>query len=381
MKKIKIAHILHCVGGVDVSLRLILENIDNDKFENVVIHGFKDSKDDFVDRNNNKIKDYKVSILRDISPFNDFLSIINTYKIVKKENPELIHAHSAKGGVVGRIVGFLLGIKVLYTPQAFSYLSTNNKIKRKIFLFIEKALTFKNSYLLASSNSEKGRAINEVKYKNQNVLLFNNSINSIEKIEVLKINKTWPDEYICTVGRPSYQKNIELMIHVLNEVRKEKDIHLVLMGVGHHSDKLDDVKKLIDKFKLNKSVTLIEWTDRENIFNIINNSKFYISTARYEGLPYSIIEALALGKPCIVSDCDGNRDLIQNDNNGFVIKGENIAEFNEKIKLLLNNEALLEKLSVNAKVCFNENYNIQRNIKKLEEIYTRFSKRSNIASL
>jgi glycosyltransferase involved in cell wall biosynthesis len=381
MKKIKIAHILHCVGGVDVSLRLILENIDNDKFENVVIHGFKDSKDDFVDSNNNKIKDYKVSILRDISLFNDFLSIINTYKIVKKESPELIHAHSAKGGVVGRIVGFLLGIKVLYTPQAFSYLSTNNKIKRKIFLFIEKALTFKNSYLLASSNSEKGRAINEVKYKNQNVLLFNNSINSIEKIEVLKINKTWPDEYICTVGRPSYQKNIELMIHVLNEVRKEKDIHLVLMGVGHHSDKLDDVKKLIDKFKLNKSVTLIEWTDRENIFNIINNSKFYISTARYEGLPYSIIEALALGKPCIVSDCDGNRDLIQNDNNGFVIKGENIAEFNEKIKLLLNNEALLEKLSVNAKVCFNENYNIQRNIKKLEEIYTRFSKRSNIASL
>jgi glycosyltransferase involved in cell wall biosynthesis len=381
MKKIKIAHILHCVGGVDVSLRLILENLDNDKFENVVIHGFKDSKNDFVDSNNNIIKEYKVSILRDISLFNDFLSIINTYKIVKKENPELIHAHSAKGGVVGRIVGFLLGIKVLYTPQAFSYLSTNNKIKRKIFLFIEKALTFKNSYLLASSNSEKGRAINEVKYKNQNVLLFNNSINSIEKIEVLKINKTWPDEYICTVGRPSYQKNIELMIHVLNEVRKEKDIHLVLMGVGHHSDKLDDVKKLIDEFKLNKSVTLIEWTDRENIFNIINNSKFYISTARYEGLPYSIIEALALGKPCIVSDCDGNRDLIQNDYNGFVIKGENIKEFDEKIKLLLNDKALLERLSANAKVCFNENYNIQKNIKKLEEIYTRFSKRSNIASL
>jgi len=98
-------------------------------------------------------------------------------------------------------------------------------------------------------------------------------------------------------------------------------------------------------------------------------------------LPYSIIEALALGKPCIVSDCDGNRDLIQNDYNGFVIKGENIKEFDEKIKLLLNDKALLERLSANAKVCFNENYNIQKNIKKLEEIYTRFSKRSNIASL
>ena len=246
MKKIKIAHILHCVGGVDVSLRLILENLDNDKFENVVIHGFKDSKNDFVDRNNNIIKEYKVSILRDISPGNDFLSIINTYKILKKEKPDLIHAHSAKGGVIGRIVGFLLGIKVLYTPQAFPYLSTNNKITRQLFLLIEKALTFKHSYLLASSKSEKDRAIKDVKYKNKNVLLFDNSINSIEKIEILKINKTWPDKYICTVGRPSYQKNIELMIHVLNEVRKEHDIHLVIMGVGHHSDKLDDVKKLID---------------------------------------------------------------------------------------------------------------------------------------
>lgn len=378
MNKIKIVHILHSVGGVDVSLRLILENIDEDKFQNVVIHGFNDNKNGFTDRNNDKIKEYKVSISRNISPFNDFLSIINTYKIVKRERPDLIHAHSAKGGVVGRIIGFLLGIKVLYTPQAFSYLSANSKIKRKLFLLIEKSLTFKNSYILASSNSEKDRAINEVKYKKENVLLFDNSINAIEKTEKLTIDKTWPDEYICTVGRPSYQKNIELMIRVLNEVRKENDIHLVIMGVGHHSDKLDDVKQLIDELKLNKAVTLIDWTERENIFNIINNSKFYISTARYEGLPYSVIESLALSKPCVVSDCDGNRDLIQNDYNGFVIQDENIEEFNQRIQLLLNNNTLLQELSKNAKESFDENYNIQRNIKNLEKIYSGFSKSTSV---
>ena len=54
--------------------------------------------------------------------------------------------------------------------------------------------------------------------------------------------------------------------------------------------------------------------------NIINQSKFYISTARYEGLPYSIIESMSLSKPCIVSDCDGNRDLIEDCVNGFIIK-------------------------------------------------------------
>lgn len=368
---------MHSVGGVDVSLRLIVENTDTDRFQNIVIHGLNDTNSDFIDKKGNKLKDYKISISRNISPFNDILSLINTYKIVKSEKPEIIHAHSAKGGVIGRIVGYLLGITVLYTPQAFSYLSACNKIKRNLFLLIEKSLTLKNSYLLASSTSEMVRAINEVKYKKENVLLFDNSINPIENTEGLTIHKTWPVDYICTVGRPSYQKNIEFMIQVLNEVRKEKDIHLVIMGVGHHSDKLEDVKKLIDKLKLNNSVTLIDWTERENIFHIIDNSKFYISTARYEGLPYSVIEAMALSKPCVVSDCDGNRDLIQNDYNGFVLKDDDISKFSDKIKLLLEDHSLLKKLSMNAKECFNENYNIQKNIKKLEEIYTNFSVKEN----
>jgi len=377
MKKIKITHILHSVGGVDVSLRLIVENTDTDRFQNIVVHGLNDTNSDFIDKKGNKLKDYKISISRNISPFNDILSLINTYKIVKSEKPEIIHAHSAKGGVIGRIVGYLLGITVLYTPQAFSYLSACNKIKRNLFLLIEKSLTFKNSYLLASSTSEMVRAINEVQYKKENVLLFDNSINPIENTDGLTIHKTWPDNYICTVGRPSYQKNIELMIQVLNEVRKEKDIHLVIMGVGHHSDKLEDVKKLIEKLKLNNSVTLIDWTERQNIFHIIDNSKFYISTARYEGLPYSVIEAMALSKPCVVSDCDGNRDLIQNGYNGFVLKDDDISKFSDKIKLLLDDHILLRKLSMNAKECFNENYNIQKNIKKLEEIYTNFSVKEN----
>lgn len=373
MMHIKIAHILHCVGGVDVSLRLILENIDTDKFENIIIHGIKDSKKDFYDKNSKKIKSYKISIIRNISVFKDLSAIINTYKILKKEKPHIIHAHSAKGGVIGRIAGFLLGINVLYTPQAFSYLSTNNKIKRNAFLFIEKLLKLKNNYILASSLSEKTRAINEVGYKEENVILFNNSINLINCSKKITIEKTWPDEYICTVGRPSYQKNIELMILVLYETRKSINIHLVIMGVGHHSDKLENVKKLIKELNIGESVTLLDWTDRENIFSIIKNSKLYISTARYEGLPYSVIEALALSKSCVVSDCDGNRDLIQNDYNGYVIKNENVTEYAEKINSILMNEKLSGEFSKNALNSFNENYNIKNNISNLEDIYDEYS--------
>lgn len=369
MAKKKIVHLLHSIGGVDVYLRLILENIKTDSFENIVIHGTKDTEKPFFDEKGNKVKEYRVSIFRDISIFYDIKSLFQTYKILKKEKPNLIHAHSAKGGIVGRITGKFLGIKVIYTPHAFSYLSTDSSLKRKFFMSIEKFLANGNSLLLATSNSEKKRAIDEVGYKEENAIVFNNCIEPITKMHLLTIQKTWPDEYICTVGRPSYQKNIEQMIRVLYEVNKEAKIHLIVMGVGPVSNQLESVKNLIVELNMGNEVTLLDWTARTDVFHIINHSKFYISTSRYEGMPYSIIESLALSKACIVTNCDGNKDLIIDNYNGFVIENEDVKGFKSKILKLLTDKELLHKLSKNAFNSYSENYNIKKNIYELESIY------------
>ncbi len=374
MKRIKIAHILHCVGGVEVSLRLIIKNTNPDKFENIIVHGLKDTEQPFYDSKNTEIKSYRTPIFREISLINDLKSIYLSYRILKKEQPDIIHVHSAKGGIIGRLVGKFFKTKVLFTPQAFSFLSEEKGFKRTLFLKIEQFFSNGNSILLASSESERVRAITEVGYKKEKTALFNNSINPISSLKLLSIQKTWPDEYICTVGRPCYQKNIDLMIKVFNEVLKEKQTHLVIMGVGHHVGQLELVENLIAELNLEKNVTLLKWTSREDVLTIINNSKLYISTARYEGLPYSIIESLALSKPCVVSDCDGNRDLIVDGYNGFVVDNWDIEIFKNKIVNLLSDEDLREKFSKNALTTFNENFDINKNIVQLENIYLEYSK-------
>jgi len=370
MKKIKIIQVLHSVGGVDVWLRLMLRNIDSDNFEIVIVHGIEDTNKEYFDSKGNSIKEYKVPILRKISPINDLKSIYRSIKIVRKEKPDLIHAHSAKGGVIGRVVGIITGTKVFYTPHAFSYLSEIHKPKRLLFILIEKFFSQGNNILLATSNSEQLRAINEVGYKSDKTIVFNNCINPIINIENLSIPKTWPNEYICTVGRPSYQKNIDLMIGIIYEIKKEREIHLIVMGVGFHADQLNLVKKLISDLNLSKNVTLLNWTSRGDVLNIISNSKLYISTSRYEGLPYSVIEALALSKPCVVSDCDGNTDLIIEGFNGYVIKNYNIKNYKNKILELLKNKDLSTSMSNNAHYSFLDKYNIEKNIINLENIYS-----------
>lgn len=375
MKTVKIAHIAHSVGGVDVCLRLILDNINIDTFSSFVIHGSSDTCKPFVDRDKNTIPSFGISIFRDISLIQDFKAIVSAYGILKKEKPNLIHAHSAKGGIIGRVVGLFLGIKVIYTPHAFSYLSTSNKLKRNVFLRIEKLLACGTHLLLATSESEKLRAIEEVGYKLKNVLVFQNCIEPILKLQPLTIPTAWPTDYICTVGRPSYQKNIEHMIKILHEVNKVTKLHLVVMGVGPVSDQLESVKNLIQELDMSNEVTLLNWTERSDVFNIISQSKFYISTSRYEGLPYAIIESLALSKPCIVSGCDGNIDLIQDGYNGFVVPSNDVESFKDKIVELLTDNELRIRLSENAYKSFAINYNIKNNISKLEAIYRNYLKK------
>lgn len=368
--KVRIAHVLHSVGGVDVSVRLIVNNLNSDLFENTIIHGKHDTQEPFLNNKGIAVAEFRTNIIRNISLFQDVKSILETIRYLKKNPHDLIHAHSAKGGVIGKIAGIVLGIKTVYTPQAFSYLSSKNKIKRFLFLCIERMLANKNGILLASSGSEQQRALTEVKYSPQNTAIFANCIEPIPTILPLTINKTWPDEYICTVGRPSYQKNIEMMIQAVYEIRKTHPVHLVVMGVGHHVGQLKSVKNLIKKLDLSNAVTLLDWTARSDVFNIISQSTFYLSTARYEGMPYSVIESLSLSKPCVVTDCDGNRDLIQDGYNGYVVNQADLAGFVEKVNVLLSNADLCKTMSLQALQSFNEHYNIKNNIQKLESIYT-----------
>lgn len=369
MSKIKIAHILHSVGGVDVSLRQILQNIDVSEFESIVLHGESDTQVLFRDKNFEPVKEFKLPIHREISIQKDFLATIRALKIIRKERPDLIHSHSTKGGVIARVIGFLTGIKVLHTPQAFSYLCTDKEIKRTAFLFIEKLLSKGNSVLLASSESELKRGIDEVGYAKSKTALFNNAIAPIEKVFPLSIPKTWPDKYLCSVGRPCYQKNTEELIRVLYEVNKTEDVHLVLVGVGHHADQLEIVEDLVLKLNLKDKITILNWTSREDVLHITSKSKLYVSTSRYEGLPYAIIESLALSIPNVVSDCDGNRDLIKDNFNGFCIKNNDTKEFSQRIIKLLREEHLYNEFSRNAKETFFIDHNINEKIKDLELIY------------
>jgi glycosyltransferase involved in cell wall biosynthesis len=206
------------------------------------------------------------------------------------------------------------------------------------------------------------------------VRLFNNAIQPIQITGSNDFVNSLPTSYIATVARPSFQKNIESMLRTIAKVKmSHADVNLVIMDVGHYNPNLESITSMIKSLELQNNVTLVEWQDRQNILEAIAASAFYISTARYEGLPYSVIEAMAVGKALLLTDVDGNRDLVVECENGFLIKENEESALAEKIIYLHTNISVRAAMGIKSKELFENQHNMLNQIKYLEHYYMEFS--------
>lgn len=366
---IKIVHIAKPIAGVGVYIKLLSEYLNPKEFKNFIFCNEKDNNIDLYDALKEKIEVRHIDIKREVNVTKDINCLKQILRHLREVKPDIVHCHSAKAGILGRLAASIVKIPCLYTPHAFSYLSADQKLKRLMFKFIEKSFKYSSSKILACSKSEYNRAIKELKFSKNNVLLWENSLPKFNYKKVTKNNINLPENYICTIGRPSYQKNTELLIETIYKVKERiTDIHLVVLGVGFFSPKLQNVKNLIDKYDLSSNITLIDWIDRDATLAILNSSDFFVSSSRYEGLSYAGLEALMLAKPGVLTNVDGNKDLIEQNINGFLVD-DNSTIFADKIVELYNSKLLIQKMSVASKKKFENEFDLEKNILKLERIY------------
>ncbi len=370
----KIIHIARPIAGVGVYIQLLTKNIASQKFKNVVLCNSEDKNSKLINADGEDIITRDIGLIREINIRRDIKSLQKIIAFIKKENPNLIHCHSAKAGILGRLAGLITKTPVLYTPHAYSYLSGESKLKKYIFKTIEKIFKFFPAKTLACSESEYERTIKDLRFANKKVLLWKNTVEDENFQNLNNIPLQVPNFFICTIGRPSFQKNTELLVKAIHEIKKkENTIHLVVLGVGFYSPTLEYIKKLIKNKNLENNITLVDFIDRKDCLQILEKSSLFVSTSRYEGLSYAGIEALMLSKPCVLTNVDGNRDLVDHGVNGFLTQQteKDVAKYVLKI---LSNYSLREEMSSASRVKFEGEFNIKNTIKELEKIYIKEGK-------
>ncbi|REC73256.1 hypothetical protein DRF58_00440 [Epilithonimonas hispanica] len=361
--KTRIVHVTQGFGGLFTYIRQIVQNIDREKFEFEIVAPENAECRKFCE--DNFVKYTVINFERSFSPYKDFSGLIKLYRFLKKNKPHLVHVHSAKGGFLGRIAAHFAGVKSIYTPHGISYLGFTG-IKRNIFFLLEVYAKYYTNYVLACSESERNRCLYEVGIAEEKVTVISNAIEV--KDEVPKDSKNPTKLHIGVIARLTYQKNPVFFVEIANKVKQIFPVaEFSILGAGIHDYLKDHVLEKIEEYNLTNDFKIHEWGSFESVDKYLNTLDIFLMPSVFEGLPFSLLEAMNEDLLCITSKCDGCADVINNYENGFACM--ELPDYVKAIQVAVNNPQLKNTLIVQAKKDLHNKYDLTAFIYKLENYY------------
>jgi glycosyltransferase involved in cell wall biosynthesis len=283
---------------------------------------------------------------------------INNAKLVLSFNGGYPGSYSSLSLVVA---SYLLNINnilfVLSTPQE------RNKYYFVVQFFIDKIINKVVKRVIVNSRFQKNKLIFQRDFDKKKISVLYNGTKVINK-NTSSIHKE--NYYIGIVSRLEESKGIDRLIHalyLLNKNRK-KNFYLLIAGLGNDRPRLN---KIVNDNKLKRYVKFYNFIDEDKLGLFYKKFQFFIFPSSWEGLPYSILEAMSYGKIIISSNVGGISEAVRHKVDGILINNVNEKKIFDVVKTIYSKPKYLKKLSNSAKSrckkLFNQNL-FRLNLKK-----------------
>lgn len=329
------------LGGAQ-SVVVNLSNSLSKEHEVIVIAGEGDGK--MFQMLNQRIRFIKINTLRrNISPINEVFTIISFFLLNIKYKPDIVHLHSSKAGLLGRLV--FPKKKIIYTVHGFDSI----RLAYRKFLPIEKYLQKNCKAIVAVSHYDERNLKTEQIIRNVKCVY-----NGITQISGEPVKLALPDKYrkkILCIARISKQKRFETFLETASILPE-----YAFIWIGN--------QEIIQETPEN--VFCIGNIPNARLYNLVTD--VFILPTNYEGLPIVIIEAMSCGKPVIASNVGGINEIVINEENGYTVENSAIA-FAEKIRYILENAEVYQRFSENSLRLYNEYLTVDKMVQGYMEIY------------
>ncbi|MBQ8298809.1 MAG: glycosyltransferase family 4 protein [Clostridia bacterium] len=301
----------------------------------------------------------------------------NLKEIINKEEYEIIHCHTPVASVLTRIAAKKMrrriGTKIIYTAHGFHFFK-GAPLKNWILYYpIEKMLS-KHTDILITINKEDyefakkklktkkiehvhGIGVNKKKFEVEMTTATRDTERAKFTIEPL-------DFLITYVAELNDNKNQMMIIDAMKIlVKKYTNIKVLLAGDGVNKEKLE---KEITENKLQSNVFLLGY--RTDIPNLLAISDLYVATSKREGLPVNIIEAMVAGLPVVATNSRGQRELVSDGENGYLVEIGDVISLAEKIENIYLDNRIRDRITEGARA-YVEPYLIENVMEEMKEIY------------
>lgn len=330
-----------CELGGAQSVVVNLANSLCDKHEIIVAAG--DGNGKMWGLLNSNIKREHIPFLhRALVPLDEIKVIQSLRKLYKEYQPDIIHLHSSKVGILGRIA--FPKSKIVYTVHGFDSIRIAYRKYLPIEIFLQKkcqAIIGVSKY--DEENLRKEKITNNVSY-------IYNGINLSESTNSNPFNNISHKQKVLCIARLSAQKNVGLFLKVASLLPQ-----YAFIWIGNQQP------------VQNETNNVFFMGDIPNAGNYNKYADLFFLPSNYEGLPIVIIEALACGKPVVASAVGGIPELL-NGENGFAVHND-AEEIAKKIDFILSDENLKEKMGDAARQTYLQKFTVDKMVDGYMAIY------------
>jgi glycosyltransferase involved in cell wall biosynthesis len=305
---------------------------------------------------------YTVEITRKITPWKDLKALWKLFYYLKKEKPLIVHTHTPKAGTLGMIASKLAGVPHrLHTVAGLPLLETKGN-KRKLLNFVEKLTYFCASKIYPNSKGLKNIILKEGFCKTDKLkIIANGSTNGIntEYFDAIKISPVIQTELKNSLGI----LNDDFVFLFVGRITTDKGINELLIAFKNIATTISNVKLVLAGFfeseldPLHKN-TILEIENNPNVIHVpfqkdvrpyYSISDVLVLPSYREGFPNAVLEAGAMGLPCIVTNINGCNEIIEEGKNGILIPTKNQEALYEAMKNIILNSSFKSYLQQNAR--------------------------------
>lgn len=317
------------------------------------------------------IKTIPINMKRSISPLQDFFSLINLYRVLRKEKPFIIHSITPKAGLLSMVAAKLAGVPIRIHTFTGLIFPSKKGLLQKLLIMMDQLLCICATHIYPEGKGVKNDLIKFKITKKPLKILANGNINGIDTSyfapslysskdkenlrQSLGISEN--DFVYIFVGRLVTDKGINELVEAFSKVsRKFHQAKLLLVGPFEKElDPLNDTT--IEEIDKNQNIITVGFqSDVRPYFAIAN---LLVFPSYREGFPNVVMQAGAMGLASIVTNINGCNEIIIEGENGIIIPTKDKKSLTEKMELLISNSELLKDLSSNARELITSRYEQQ----------------------
>lgn len=300
---------------------------------------------DMVD--NRVVREHCPHLQRALSPKNDLLAAIELRRLYKKHKPDVVHLHSSKAGVLGRLV--FPSKRTIYTVHGFDSV----RIAFRKFLPVERTMQHFSRATVGVSNYDRKNLISERINKNIHTIYNGICRPDCSQMQQMEIFDKY-DKIILTIARLSPPKDPKLFIET---ARLLPNYGFVWIGNQEEVTQFGEIPS--NCHFLGNIVNAGAYCSKADIFMLPSN---------YEGLPMVIIEAMSFGKPVVASNVGGVSEIVRNGENGYVL--DNSPElFAQHIATIIEDKELYDRFAEASLQIYNSELTIDKMVGGYMELY------------